>query len=159
TSFNPQSNSRVFALAVSGSTVYAGGDFVTIGGQSRNRIAALDATSGLATAWNPAANDSVRAIAVSGSTGYAGGLFTQIRTGPTLQNRNRGAGIGAVRGLATPWNPDFDVDVLALRVADSSVYAGGKFTFVGGQARRGIAQSPPLVVAPDPPTAPVATAG
>ena len=42
--------------AVSGSTVYAGGDFTSIGGQTRNYIAALDATTGAATAWNPNAS-------------------------------------------------------------------------------------------------------
>jgi hypothetical protein len=43
----------VIALAVSGSTVYAGGNFTSIGGQGRGGIAALDPTTGLATAWNP----------------------------------------------------------------------------------------------------------
>ena len=38
----------VYDLAVSGSTVYAGGRFVTVGGQTRKRIAALDATTGAA---------------------------------------------------------------------------------------------------------------
>ena len=36
------------ALAVSGSTVYAGGSFTSIGGEERHGIAALDATTGLA---------------------------------------------------------------------------------------------------------------
>ena len=34
-------------------TVVAGGYFTQIGGQPRNDLAALDATSGLATAWDP----------------------------------------------------------------------------------------------------------
>jgi hypothetical protein len=63
---------------VSGSTVYAGGGFTSIGGQARNRIAALDATAGTATAWNPNASGSVWALAVSGSTVYAGGYFTSM---------------------------------------------------------------------------------
>jgi hypothetical protein len=60
--------------------VYAGGDFdgaSSIGGQARNRIAALDA-AGNAMDWNPNASDTVYALAVSGSTVYAGGQFTQI---------------------------------------------------------------------------------
>src|SRR2546427_12849804 len=78
-------------MAVSGSTVYAGGVFAYIGGQARNRIAALDATSGAATAWNPNANNVVYTLAVSGSTVYAGGGFTGIG-GPA---RNRIAAIAA----------------------------------------------------------------
>ena len=66
------------SLAVSGGTVYAGGSFASIGGQARNRLAALDATTGLPTAWNPDANNSVLTLAVSDGTVYAGGQFTAI---------------------------------------------------------------------------------
>ena len=73
----------VLALAVSGSTVYAGGQFSAVGGQTRDGIAALDASTGLATAWNPDASangwrGSLKALAVSGSRVYAGGSFTSI---------------------------------------------------------------------------------
>jgi hypothetical protein len=51
--WNPGANSDVLALAASGGTVFAGGFFTFIGGQARNDIAALDATSVLVTAWNP----------------------------------------------------------------------------------------------------------
>src|SRR5439155_14950427 len=69
---------EVYVLAMSGCTVYAGGYFTSIGGQALNRIAALDAATGAATAWNPNANDGVLALAVSGSTVYAGGYFSDI---------------------------------------------------------------------------------
>jgi hypothetical protein len=66
------------ALAVSGGTVYAGGQFTSIGGQPRSRIAALDAASGSAIGWNPNADGAVRALAVTGGVVYAGGEFTTI---------------------------------------------------------------------------------
>ena len=49
-------------------------------GAARNALAALDATTGQATAWNPNANASsvVVTLAVSGGTVYAGGQFTVI---------------------------------------------------------------------------------
>ena len=63
---------------MSGATVYAGGQFISIGGQTHNRIAALDAGTGAATAWDPNANNTVYALAVNGVTVYAGGYFTSI---------------------------------------------------------------------------------
>src|SRR6266849_5979537 len=66
----------ISSLALSGSTIYVGGFFASVGGQSRNNIAALDASSGLATVWNPNANQWVQSLAVSGDTVYAGGYFT-----------------------------------------------------------------------------------
>ena len=69
----------VRSLAVSGGTVSAGGSFNWIAAQPRNNIAALDATSGAATAWNPNANGVVRALAVSGGTVYAGRRLHQHR--------------------------------------------------------------------------------
>ena len=136
----PYGNANVSALAVSGSTVYAGGWFTSIGGQSRSGIAAVSASSGSATAWNPKRRRhfrriSVLALAVSGSTVYAGGFFTSIGG----QTRNYIAALDAGSGLATAWNPSADGTVRALAVSGSTVYAGGNFTSIGGQTRHGIA--------------------
>ncbi|HVP14233.1 MAG TPA: hypothetical protein VMS88_01740, partial [Terriglobales bacterium] len=144
TAWNPNAGGQhpyVLALAVSESTVYAGGEFTSIGGQARNFIAALDATAGAATAWNPNANGLwVSALAVSGSTVYAGGAFTSIGG----QVRNRIAALDATTGGATDWDPNVEspdpfTSVYALVVSGSTVYAGGEFTSIGGQARNGIA--------------------
>ncbi len=67
-------------LVISGSIVYAGGDFGSIGGKDRHNPAALDAQSGMATDWSPTAaclGDfcEVDALVVDGSTVYAGGAF------------------------------------------------------------------------------------
>jgi len=71
---------------VSGSTVYAGGSFTHIGANSqpeRNRIAALETSTGNATSWNPNANAGVVALTISasGSRLYIGGAFTSLGTG------------------------------------------------------------------------------
>jgi hypothetical protein len=71
----------VSSLVVSGNTVYIGGGFTSIGIQSRNNIAALDATTGNATSWNPNANLLVYSLAVSGNTVYVGGAFDSIGRG------------------------------------------------------------------------------
>ena len=93
-----QRGARVEALAVSGSTVYAGGYFSHIGGQSRSGIAALNTATGMATPWDPDAwSSSISALAVSGSTVYVGGGFTWIGG----QMRYRIAALDATTGLAT----------------------------------------------------------
>ena len=76
-SFSGSGFPDVYALAISGGNVYAGGQFDSIGGQSRNDIAALDG-SGNATAWNPNANGPVFALTASGGNIYVGGQFSSI---------------------------------------------------------------------------------
>jgi hypothetical protein len=126
--WDPGSDYQVNALAVSGSTIYAGGAFTNIGGQFRSNIAALDATTGLATEWNPEAYNGVLALAVSGSIVYAGGSFQTVGG----QTRINIAALDAVTGLATAWDPGEGGSVFALAVGGSTVYAGGNFTSMGG---------------------------
>jgi Domain of unknown function (DUF5122) beta-propeller len=143
-SWNPNASGGVSALALKlgpmrdDVTVYAGGDFTSIGGQSRSRIAALDASlgsAGLATGWNPVANSTVSALVVDGTTVYVGGSFTTLGS----LTRNHIGAIGTGSSLATPWNPNADDAVHALAVSGPTVYAGGMFLNVGGQSRKRIA--------------------
>src|SRR5204863_311733 len=69
TAWNPDADSTVWAIAVDGRKVYAGGYFNTAGGLTRHRIAAFDATTGLATAWNPNASRHVITPSVGGNAG------------------------------------------------------------------------------------------
>jgi nitrite reductase/ring-hydroxylating ferredoxin subunit len=138
--WNPNANSEVNALAVSGTTVYTGGWFTSIGGQSRNHIAALDVTTGNATTWNPNANNNIYSLAVSGTTVYTGGDFTNIGG----QSRNSIAALDVTTGNAMAWNPDVrnalaTPYVNALAFSGTIVYAGGNFDNIGGQSRNRIA--------------------
>jgi hypothetical protein len=125
----------VYALAVSGGTVFVGGWFFSIHGQGRNCLAALDATTGAPASWTRYPNGVVNALAVSGSTIYAGGSFTAIGGQP----RNYIAALDMASGLATPWNPSANHPVGTLAVNGGTVYAGGNFTTIGGQPRNYVA--------------------
>jgi hypothetical protein len=138
--------SPVNALAISGGIVYVGGYFGNIGGQSRSYIAALDASSGLATAWNPSADYYpvyALAVSVSGSTVFAAGDFTYIGG----QNRTSIAKLDAGSGLATAWDAGtlytYGDHVLALALSGRTLYVGGQFGNIGGQPRISIAALTP----------------
>ena len=114
--FNPSvtgtvGNGVVNTLARSGSTLYVGGSFNTIGGAMRNNIAALSLgipLDGVAVpGFNPspsysgcAACGTIAALAASsdGATVYAGGLFDTIGGKP----RNYLAGLNAADGHGHP---------------------------------------------------------
>ena len=85
--------------------ILAGGVFTnSIGGQTRNRIARLDATTGLADSFNPNANDTMsHSIAVQADGKIlAGGFFTSIGG----QTRNYIARLDATTGLADSFDPN-----------------------------------------------------
>jgi hypothetical protein len=84
----------VFTLALRGNTVYAGGSFTEVDGQSRNYLAALDEVTGQLTGWNPGADALIYRLTISENTLYAAGRFTAI----SGQSRNRVAAFDAVSG-------------------------------------------------------------
>lgn len=134
-SWNPNASSTVNSLVVSGTTVFAAGNFITVGGQPRNRIAALDINTGNATSWDANSNNQVNVLAIDGTTLYAGGFFTNIGG----QTRNRIAALDTSTGAATAWNPNANSTVSAITVSGSTVYVGGSFSNIGGQARNAVA--------------------
>lgn len=134
TEWNPDiggESAAVTSIAISGNTLYVGGNFTSAGGKPRNRVAALDSDSGAATPWNPNADAAVTSIAVNGNSVFVGGQFTSIGA----ENRNRLASIDATTGRASNWNPDPDGDVLALVTLGDMVYAGGTFARIAGKPR------------------------
>ncbi|MCL5992130.1 MAG: T9SS type A sorting domain-containing protein [Bacteroidetes bacterium] len=139
TSWNPNSDGAVLTMALSGSVLYVGGGFTSIGGQSRNNIAALktDTDFFIANTWNPNANDVVTKIILSGTNIYCAGSFTNIG------GANR-AGLGAVTTMmdgnnATAWNPASNGTVNDILLAGSKMYVAGSFSTIGGQSRNNLA--------------------
>ncbi|MGH3318321.1 MAG: hypothetical protein ACRDO0_19425, partial [Nocardioidaceae bacterium] len=127
---------KVQTVAVSGegSTVFAGGEFTSLGGQPRSHVAAVDAATGTIDAgWRPETNGSgVAALTVSedGSIMYMGGDFTSVRG----HARNRLAALNAATGTVEAWDPNVkDGSVVALSASGSQVYVGGTFTNLGAR--------------------------
>jgi hypothetical protein len=136
--WNPDVGGTVDALAVAGSTVYAGGTFTTVQGGStaRNNAAAFDAFSGATSAWNPNLSQTVNALAVAGPLVYLGGDFA----GPSSVNgsaqRDHAAAVNATTGAVTGWDPAPNDTVRAVLPSGSAVYLGGDFTTVNGVTTR-----------------------
>lgn len=125
-SWNPNANGHVSKIVLSPdrSTVYAGGLFTTVGGQSRDRAAALNASDGLATAWNPSPNAEVTALAVDNNYAYLGGVFTS----PTnyFARVNLTTGALALAGWALdPYNGQVHQIVTA---GTDEIFVAGAFT-------------------------------
>jgi hypothetical protein len=145
-------NGEVWALTVfddgTGPALYAGGNFITAGGEVVNRVARWDGSS-----WSPlgsGVSSTVRAITVfddgAGPALYAGGNF--ITAGGEVVNRiarwdganwspltgPNGTGVSGVSGFS----------VLDLKVFDDgtgpALYAGGGFTVAGGESANGFAR-------------------
>src|SRR5947207_3089220 len=140
--FDPNANSAVYSIALQADgKILAGGDFNganSIGGQTRNRIARLDATTGLADSFNQNASNTLLSIAVQADGKI---LLGSDSTSIGGQTRNRIARLDATTGLADSFDPNADNDLISIAVqADGKILAAGFFTSIGGQMRNRIAR-------------------
>lgn len=105
TDFRPAFTATVRALAVTGDTVYAGGDFLTVAGQPRERFAAVGAADGALKPFTANADEPGRAIEVTpdGAHVVLGGDFFTV--GGT--NSHALAVVDATSGAVTKAYPGF----------------------------------------------------
>ena len=149
-SFNPNANFGVFSIVVQADgKILAGGDFNganSIGGQTRNNIARLDATTGVADSFDPNASAlaSVFAIAVQADGKIlAGGNFSTLApNGGGAVPRNNIARLETDGRLDQTLNlSTVGSFVLATAVQpDGKILIGGTFTTVLGVTRNNIAR-------------------
>jgi trimeric autotransporter adhesin len=132
-SFDPNPNSPVLALALSGDTIYAGGFFVMTDGVTRNHVAALDASTGaLDMTFDPDTDVSVSSLFRFGSRLYLGGSFNTVNQGTTPVNSRGVAVVDPVTGVADAgFDGHINGSVNAVVASATRVYAGGTFVSVG----------------------------
>jgi hypothetical protein len=155
TGWAPSPDASAEALATDGSTssVYAGGDFSSLGSQARAGLAAFESSGALA-GWAPGVYSSdlatpplVRSLAASDSTVYVGGRFDTIRDARGVPHTHANlAAIGATSEYPiddsfapNPSRSGATAEALSLSLLGSTLYVGGAFDRIGGQNRQNLA--------------------
>jgi len=138
-SWNPNANGNVNALAVApdNSSLFVGGEFTIIGGVSRNRLAAVDPSTGaVQSKLNiSVTGGSIDCIAVTSAGAlFIGGDFTTVDG----QSRTHLAKLVLQSGsyvLDDTWTPNANggaVRAISLYEAGNRVVVGGAFTSIDG---------------------------
>lgn len=138
-------SAQVNALAVSpgGDTVYAGGEFISVGGQTRRSLAGISVATGAPTALDaqvlygglPNVTEVRTLAAHPDGRLFIGGYFDSVGGSA----RNGVAAVSGASGALTAWNAgssSIEMYALALSPDGSRLYAGGPFTTIGGVVGR-----------------------
>ncbi|MEL6562316.1 MAG: immunoglobulin-like domain-containing protein, partial [Bacteroidota bacterium] len=127
--FHTVNQNAVLTLSAVNGVIYVGGNFRSIQGQPRSRVAAIT-TSGVLQDWNPSASGTARTLTVSNNGIYVGGDFTAIagiaRSGLAAFDAN---------GDVTDWNPSVNSSIRVITVGGDRIYVGGDFTEIAGAPR------------------------
>jgi hypothetical protein len=150
-SFNPDLGGAANSLDTDGSSIYVGGSFASVGGNTAvKRLVKLTTAGAVVSAFNAVPNAAVNDVVVRDSRVFIGGAFTSVRAGGVTSGRSALAGLdrttGAVlsgvnvsfAGVYDPANGGggatsitrFDVSADGSRLA-----AVGNFATVGGLPR------------------------
>jgi len=138
-------NPDVLSLALDSANdiLYVGGDFISLGGQLRNILGAINTNTGLATSWDPGMPPNsidpwpeVYAVELSNDgTLYVGGRFGHSSGRTNLMSFITSTGeVGGLNLYVVN-----TVYALANDPTNNVMYVGGQFTSVGGQSREGLA--------------------
>jgi hypothetical protein len=126
---------KELAVSKDGATVWLGGDFKSVGGQARNKLAAVHSEGSVDPAFDPGPSGGavVSALTLSedNTRVYFGGTFDHVRD----EVRNNLAAVDASSGALTSWNPNATGTVSSLTASGSLVYAGGDFSNLGATPR------------------------
>ena len=121
----------IYTVATNGSTVYAGGIFSTVNGQSRSNAAAFDTSTDQLTGWSPSLSSTCYAIAVAGSRVYLGGSFSTVngQSSPSVAAVDAATG-SSLNGFTSSFST-IGYKVSSLAFSGNQLYVGGQFSPVG----------------------------
>lgn len=137
--WNPNLNAqgRDVEISPDGSQVFVGGDFTTVGGQPKSKIAAFTAsTLALDPAFDTSVTGTVLAIDITADTVYIGGSFQGVED----ELRSNLAAFDRSTGSLKNWAPTTD-DIVHGVLASSDntrVVVGGRFQNLNDETRIGI---------------------
>lgn len=134
TSFNPSPNSYVWSIYKSGSNIYYGGYFTTVGGTARNYAAASN-NSGTLQSWDPSPNSYVFSLTIDGSNVFLGGNFTGFKE----RSQQRASAVKYANQLLYSWQPTIDGEVYDITLTTDKIVIGGTFDNVSGSSRYALA--------------------
>lgn len=130
----------VMSLADGGPTIYAGGDFSSMGHRYRNGLAAFDMSTGKPTPWRGGGYTmdlfpDTRNLAQKGDTLFVAGGFTEVDGVP----RTYIAAVSKSTGDLINWQLDIDAPVNTMAIVGDRLFLGGEFTVVNGISRTHLA--------------------
>lgn len=124
-----------YALTISGTELYVGGDFIGAGGKPAPFIAMYDISKDQWTSLGMGLNGICYALAVSGTTLYVGGEFTMAGGNPA----NNIAMYDISKKIWNPLGSGINGTCMALSVSGANLYAGGSFNSAGDLSANNIA--------------------
>ncbi|MCC6437069.1 MAG: fibronectin type III domain-containing protein [Acidimicrobiales bacterium] len=130
TAFTANTNGRVMDLAHDGQRLYVAGAFSDVNGNWRNRLAAVDATTGAVQSFRTQLNSWAMAVEVLNGVVYVGGSFTQANG----TARSRLAAVDAVTGaVISGFDPAPNNTVRDIKKHPAGyLYVAGAFSQIAG---------------------------
>jgi hypothetical protein len=120
----PPADGTVRALAATGDSIYAAGDFHEVGGRDRDSLVRLHPGTGAVSGFEHTLTGTAYTLAVGNDRLYLGGSFTGV---DDHRRANLAAFSLTTGALDAKWRPEADDTVHAIAVTGNRVYLGGGF--------------------------------